>query len=228
MADNTKNSAEWYKKEKIKNHSKEITIKLNTTHLKTAGYVLIVLILVGIITAQYHGLIPAKNSIVGSATAMIDPIEEENKTSAVTIIKPDGSVIDGTATADVEEEIEEEKVEEEEEELLPITGEMDLIINKINYVIKGDDYARVMSVEFTIINQDVDFVPKIVGYLTAYGSDDEKTVTLAELKAGESRKETSTKLTFGYNNIDDEQILKLELYKGSKLEKTVSKSFETN
>ncbi len=220
----TQKSNDWYKKEQHKEKPKEITIKLNMNHLKTAGYIFLIVTLVTVIVLQQVGVIPTIGNATGSATKIFEEAETENKTPGVTIIKPNGTKIEANSTNETEE-VEEE--EPEEEELLPITGDIFLIIDKIDYTIKSEDYARIISVTFTIKNQDVDFEPKITGYLTAYGSDDEKTIILDELEAGYSVTEKSTKLTFGYNDIDQDQTLKLDLYRGKKLIKTTSKTFKT-
>ena len=114
---------------------------------------------------------------------------------------------------------------------LPITGEVFLIIDKINIDPKPDieNYARVTSVTFTINNQNEDFTPKVSGYLKEYEGDEEpKTVELGELEAGLSITDTSAKLTFGYSEPETEHTLILKLYnEKNKLLKTVSKTFKT-
>jgi hypothetical protein len=221
---------EWYEKEKPK--KKEITVKfkLNLNHLKLAGYIVLVLALVSIIIMQHFGVIPVKNAVGAATSAIQEENTTEEKKAGVTIIKPSGNVTTQTDsnTSDEEDETEEEP-EEDEPELLPITGEVLVIINKINYEVKGDDYARINSVKFTIKNQLKDFEPKIVAFLTQYGSDDEKEIELDELKAGEQITIDSPVLTFGYNNIDDDQILNLEVYDedNRRIVKT-SKTFSTN
>jgi len=78
-------------------------------------------------------------------------------------------------------------------------------------VVKSEDYARVNSVKFTIINQDKDFTPKVEAFLLS-DETDVKDVTLTELKAGEKITKTESKLTFGFNSIKEEQTLKLNVY----------------
>ncbi|MBW2996052.1 hypothetical protein KY332_01995 [Candidatus Woesearchaeota archaeon] len=210
---------EWYKKEKPK-PQKEITIKLNMGFLKQAAYILLILGLVTVIVLQHYGVIPireeANNSAVGAATKVL----EEKETPSTTVTQENETEEENTTEPEPEPE--------PEEELLPITGDVFITIDKVNYVIKGEDYARVSSVEFTIKNQYKDFAPKIIGYLTQYGADDEKTLEMEELEAGKYITTTSTKLTFGYNSIDEDQILNLEVYDGSKYLVKTTKTFSTN
>ena len=53
-------------------------------------------------------------------------------------------------------------------------------------------------------------------------------IVLDEVEAGKIVTKESTKLTFGYNDIDNTQVLNLEVYDGNKQLKKISKSFETN
>ncbi len=216
---------------------KEITIKLNTAHLKTAAHILIIFILLSIIFAQQIGWIPTKD-YVGLATSYLnnnsreEKIVNAKKTPGVTIIKPNGSETSNSNNNSSSENQTASKnnnnTEQKKDELLPITGEIIFTIDKINIDPKEniEDYSKITSVKFTIKNQDEDLDdPKIIGYLTMYGEDDEKTVDLNKIEAGHQITETETNLIFGYNKIDEEHILNLELYNDKKLVKKVSKKF---
>ena len=193
---------------------KEITIKFNTNQLIKGGYILLVLALVCVIGyQQYYG-----NILPSSCSGTTGLVVAEKESDIV------GPIVEETVLEEEpEEETPEEVVEEEPEEDLPITGDIFFTIDEVNHIVKGDDYARIMSVTFTIKNQDEDFTPKVKGFLT-YDQDDIKQVELSELEAGKSTTYTSTELTFGYDNIDNEKILKLELYDNKKLIKTITKS----
>ncbi|MBD3355321.1 hypothetical protein GF361_05035 [Candidatus Woesearchaeota archaeon] len=215
---------------------KEITIRLNTSHLKTAVYILVILILVFIIIAQQIGWVPTKNYI-GTGTSYLndytqeDKISNAKKTPGVTIIKPNGSETSGSSnksSVDNQTASENNNTEQKKDELLPITGEIIFTINKINIDPKEniEDYSKITSVTFTIKNQDEDLDDlQILGYLTMYGEDDEKTVDLDSIEAGHQITKTESGLVFGYNNVDEEHILNLELYDNKKLVKKVSKKF---
>lgn len=204
---------------------RELVIKLDISHLKTAIYVLIVLALIGVIITQYVMYNDSSSEEKEETSNLAITVEEvEEETVAETAV-----VVEEVVEEEPEEEIEEEEevVEEEEEETLPITGDLKITIDKINYEIKADDYARIMSVKFTIKNQKTDFYPEIKGYLTS-DSEDIKAITLAKSIAGTSMTETSTKLTFGYNEIDTSHKLKLEVYnENGKLQTSTTKSFDT-
>jgi hypothetical protein len=198
------------------------------SHIKQAAYIFLILALSTVIVLQHYGVIPirgdADTSAVGAATKVLEK-EEEEETPSTTITVTQENETEEENTTEPEPEPEPEP---EEEILLPITGEVLVTIDKINYEIKGDDYARIKSVEFTIKNQYKDFEPKVIGYLSQYGSEDEKSVELEELEAGKYITVDSPKLTFGYNNIDEAQILNLEVYDGSKRIVKNSKTFSTN
>jgi len=145
---------EWYKAEG-KGKNKEVTIKfkLNVRLLKYIGAILIILGLITIIILQHYAVIPTN----GSVNRTVEDDEVEN-TTPVTVTTPDP------------EPEPTPEPEPEEPELLPITGEVFITIDKINIDPKPniDDYAKITSVEFTIRNQDIDFEPKVVVYLTDY------------------------------------------------------------
>jgi len=211
----------------MEENQKEIVIRLKPKHLKNAAYLTLILVLVGIITVQHYFpdcSIQDEPEIQGEITGLIitetitaEP--EENETSQES----------NTTQEEEEEIIEESPIVEPEDSKLPITGEIILSIDKINYVIKGEDNARINSVQFTIINQNEDFKPRLKAYLESYGEEDSKVVDLAELEAGDSITDTSSKLTFGYNSIDQEQKLVLKLYnEKNKYIKTAIKAFKTD
>lgn len=206
----------------------EIVIRLNPRHLKKTGYIAILVILSILLIIQHFYPNCALDDIEENST------EETNSMQSVTIIKADSETTETENTSETEEEEEtnttEEDIEEEDDEDLPITGEITFTIDKIYIDPKEsiDDYAKVTSVKFTIKNQKADFIPKVKGYLTAYKDEDVKIATLAELEAGKFITETSTRLNFGYNNIDEEQELILKLYdERNKFLETASKTFDT-
>jgi len=215
---------------------KEITIKLNLKYLKTIGYILLVMLLVGIIFAQQIGWIPTKD-FIGSATSYLNntknKVENAKNTPGVTIIKPNGSETFASDDNDNnsqqnESETNTQEDDKEEDELLPITGEIIFTIDDINIDPKEniEDYARITSVTFTIKNQDKELEdPEILGYLGMYGNEDDKTIELSDLEAGHQITETETELTFGYNDVEEEHTLNLELYDEDGLVKKVSKKF---
>lgn len=197
--------------------SKQITITLNMGHFKKLIYFLIVILLIAAIVFQYYypncsrceeNIAAESNEVTGMAVSDVE-ISTEDQPAEVF-----GQTNDSSETDEAEEPaVEEQPIEEAEDtsNLLPITGEMDVTIDDINYVVKSEDYARVNSVKFTIINQDKDFVPKVEAFLLS-DETDVKSVTLTELKAGEKITRTESKLTFGFNNIKEEQTLKLNVY----------------
>jgi hypothetical protein len=127
----------------------------------------------------------------------------------------------------VEEPVVEVVVEEEEDTLLPLTGDVDITIDKINIDPKPniEDYARITYVKFTITNQDEDFNPKVVGYVLGE-IDDKKDVTYSELEAGTESTVTETKFTFGYSDVDEEHTFKLEIYdEKNKMVASTTKTF---
>ena len=210
------------KQEAIK--PKEITIKLNTKHLIYSGYIILVLALITVIVLQHYEVIPTRSDLanIEKESEVVGSIEEETVVEEAPI----------EVEAVVEEEPEEEVVEEEEEteDLLPITGEVSIIIDKINLDPKPniEDYAKVTSVKFTILNQDEDFDPTVKAYLKSY-TDDEKEIELEELEAGEQTTQTSTKLFFGFNNVDQQKTLVLNLYnEKNKMIATAEKSFTSS
>ena len=222
---------------------KEITIKLNKTHLKKGGYILILLLLVGIIIAQQYGVISTSGSGNSSATGnIIDQATAETEDKGILEEATDAIVEEVTEQVDAITEIitgEEEEsavvgtieneTEEEEEELLDITGDVLVTIDKIDVDPKPniEDYAKVKSVKFTIKNKDKDFTPTVKAHLLS-DTDDIKDITLAELEAGNSITETSTKLFFGYNDIDETKSLKLQVFNGKKkLLVSTTKTFTT-
>jgi len=229
----TKNGEDWYKREKsngLKDRPKEIVIKLNTTHLKKAGYILLIVVLILIIGLQhyYKCVVPCNcTGITGSAVKDASKTNEKagggaNDTKIVIV----GNGSKNFSSINTSKSL--NNSAEKEDELLPITGEVAFTIDNIEYVVKGEDYARITSVKFTIVNQKMDFVPAIKGYLTQYAGEEEKDVTLELLEAGRSITITEPGLTFGYNNIDKEQTLKLELYDNKKQLVVAQKTFRTN
>jgi len=165
---------------------------------------------------------------VGFATKTISE-KKTNYTPKTTVTYKNTTPTKIAPKPPVENNTKENKTEDKsEEKLLDITGEIIFTINDMDIEIKEniEDYAKILSVTFTIKNQDKDFTPKVIGYLEKYGSDDEKIIELDELIAGKSITRTDKKLTFGFNEIDEEQILILELYNGKKRLQKVTKSFK--
>ncbi len=211
---------------------KEITIRLNLKTLKKAGYVLMVLVLMGIVTAQFFEVIPSRssfseNTITGQAT-----INNTSNESDGTANSPETEVQEKEETdeKETEQQSEEDSPEEdtEEDNSLPITGKITLSIDKLNIAIKGEDYARIKSVKFTVKNQKSESIaPKISAHL-AGDIYDVKDLNLEELESGDSITKTSSDLNFGYNDIDQEHTLKIELYDENKnLLDSVTESFDT-
>ncbi len=215
----------------------ELVIKLKMSYLKKGIYLLIILALAGVIAYQYY--YPncscngnSTNSAGSTADAgagagedeqtELDSTEEEAEETPVVTIESDGNESDEN-----NETVNEPESDGSEEGLLPITGEIKLIIDEIKYVLKGEDYARVTSVKYTIVNQKTDFTPTVKAYLEAYKDDDVKSVELEKLDAGKSIILTEKKFTFGYNNIAKDQVLTLELYNGKSMVKKTSKTFKT-
>ncbi len=229
--------------EPIAKHEKELIIKFKVNQLKKLAYGFLVIFLLSMVILQYVypncnkcGLV---DSVEESSNDSVDLISEEvistPSVSEVIIelndsnnnIDNESSNSDNVSDFTNSSEINNSSSDEESDEPLPITGEVFLTIDEVNHVIKGEDYARVVSVTYTIKNQDVDFTPKLRAYLTS-DSDDMKEVTLSTLDAGDSITQKETKFTFGYKDISETHTLKIQIYKGSKLLKTSTKAFETN
>jgi hypothetical protein len=87
------------------------------------------------------------------------------------------------------------------------------------------NYTKITSIEFTIKNQDKDFIPTVKAYLEGADADDYREITLEELKAGDSYSEESTKLALTFDQINVEKTVVLELYneKDKLLKKVKSK-----
>ena len=195
--------------------NKQITITLNMGHFKKLIYILIVLLLIAAVVFQYYfpncsrcaeTADTESNKVTGLAVSDVEINTEEEPAETF------GQTQETSQTTDTDKtEVVEEQPVEEDSSLLPITGKMDITIDDINYVVKSEDYARVNSVKFTIINQDKDFTPKVEAFLLS-DETDVKDVTLTELKAGEKITKTESKLTFGFNSIKEEQTLKLNVY----------------
>jgi hypothetical protein len=165
-----------------------------------------------------------------------EPEEEEDtvqmlKNASVTIIKntnPKSSSVTPPQTTNSNtqttppsqtndtEQNETEEEEEPEEELLPITGQVELTIDKVTTEVKGEDWAKIVKIEFTIKNQKIPFYPKILAYL--WDDNDEAEVRnyieeeiyLSKSNAGEMITEEK-EVSISYNEIDEEKTLKLVL-----------------
>ncbi|MBD3249483.1 hypothetical protein GF336_05540 [Candidatus Woesearchaeota archaeon] len=208
---------------------KEITIRLNLNTLKKAGYILLVLVLIGIIIAQYYDVIPSRYSSEEKITAQA--VNDNNKSNETFELaeEPAEEIQEEDSEEEIEEEPDEDASDDEtDEEKLPITGKVTLSIDKLDIVIKNEDYARINSVKFTIKNQkSSDFIPTVDAHLTE-DTYDKKDITLEKLESGKSITKTSSDLTFGYDEIDKEHTIKLELYdEHNNLLTSVTESFDT-
>lgn len=230
--------------------SKEIIIKLNKSHLKTGIYVIVLAMLVGVIFAQQFGFIPTTGKFYSNITDesdddLVGPIEDKKETPEPEEAEPEieletevipsseaNSSENNQTNSTLEQEEDVQTGSETEEDLLPITGEIDLIVNKINIDSKPEieDYAKITSVKFTILNQDDDdFMPTIKAYLTMYAGDEKKEITLNKLESGHSVTTTSTDLFFGFNEVDETHTLNLELYDENKnMLDSVEKTFTSS
>jgi hypothetical protein len=202
--------------EELAKKMKEITIKFKVPDLKKVGYVALIVVLVAIIILQYFVPIGPYANPKNTTEEIIVPIEVEVEPVVEVVVEPV-----------VEEPVVEVVVEEEEDTLLPLTGDVDITIDKINIDPKPniEDYARITYVKFTITNQDEDFNPKVVGYVLGE-IDDKKDVTYSELEAGTESTVTETKFTFGYSDVDEEHTFKLEIYdEKNKMVASTTKTF---
>lgn len=215
----------------------EIVIKVK--HIKKASLFFIILALVIVIAIQNYYPNCSRCSLddITTADTKDSSIKEENTEQHIeyqTVAEtsyPEQSEVQDTETQNETADIEKDTTDDHID-TLPITGEIGFAIDKINVDPKPDieDYAKVTSVKFTIVNQDKDFTPIVAGHLKEYENDEEpKQVTLEDLDAGKSVTITEKRLTFGYNNEDQPHTLVLKLYnEKNKLLKTITKTFTTN
>lgn len=231
-----------------KNHAqREIVIRYSPRSIKRFFNFLFILALLGVITYQFYYPHCSFCSSCGSAdlitgAAVADADNDDSLVSdQVGVVGESGEVsgeIDESSEADVlvndtdiavVDEVDDSDVaDSSDDSLLEVTGQVGLEIDDINFVVKGDDYARVMSVKFTVKNQlDRDLTPEVRAYLT-HDLDDMKEVALDTIASGEQVTILESKFTFGYNGIDSPKSVKLELFdEKSKLLKSATKSFST-
>ncbi|MBW2965504.1 hypothetical protein KY342_00200 [Candidatus Woesearchaeota archaeon] len=110
----------------------------------------------------------------------------------------------------------EEDEEEPEEGLLLITGQVEIDIDRITTEKKGENWAKVVKIKYTIKNQKTNFYPRILVYLWDDNDDAdirnyvEEEIYLSKLKAGEALTEEKD-VSISYNEINKEKTLKLVL-----------------
>jgi len=209
-------------------------------HIVHGIYIIVIIILaVALIFKSSDGCDLDQNHIE-------DVVEEENedpiqmlKNASVTIIKntnpksssvtllqttvtnsntqtTTSSQIDQTNNNDTDQNETEEEIEEEPEELLPITGQVELTIDKVTTEVKGEDWAKIVKIKFTIKNQKMPFYPKILAYLWDENDEAEvrnyveEEIYLSKSNAGEMITEEK-EVGISYNEIDKEKTLKLAL-----------------
>lgn len=201
------------------NQPKEIVIKIRTRDIKKLIYFSILLILAILIVLQYFFPISCPKCNCENKTE----IKEETTLTQVIPepIKP--------LEQEVKEEpkVEENKTEtivlnktqetEEDEPTIAITGDLYFTLDDIIYDIKGEDWAKVTKIEFTISNaQSIDFTPKILVY--CYDDNDpteqknyiEEEIILPKLKSSHEITETKD-VSISFNEIEKEKTLKLVL-----------------
>jgi len=116
-----------------------------------------------------------------------------------------------------------------------VSNKIELLINKITYIIKGEDWAKVTKVSYTIKNGKIDFKPTLRVYV--YDENDDETdkdvykeVLLTETlaKSCEITKESVISSGISYNEINKTKTLKLEvLDEDSNSLASVTKTFKT-
>lgn len=195
----------------------DINITIKGSYIKAVKIILLILIplmLLGLNAYQYFYPNCSACNTQDNLAAEPEPIaaeQEENNTP-----EPAPSPAPENTEAEEPETNESDEPEEEETaDLLPITGDVDLTIDKISYENKGT-WAKITKIKYTIKNQKEDFTPKILiyGYDSTYSSQMkgyvEEEIVLKELKAGESvTKVSPTSITF--SDFDIEKTIKMEV-----------------
>lgn len=212
-------------------------IVIKAKHLKVSGYLLILVILAAVIIFQYYypncsRCLNKTSTESEIAEPAIVEVETTTKESAVEEPSTTNTSTEENTTATSTEDNATNTSEEEQETPLTLSGEITFTIDDIVYEVKGEDWATITSIEYTIDNQKTDFTPTISAYLYDDSDDEtqkdyvEETINLAELKAGKSITKTSS-VHISFNDIDKTKTLKLILQDElDKKLKTAIKTFE--
>jgi len=213
--------------------------------IKKFLYILMLLILVGIIIGQQVYLQHYK--IRNSSTKISQKeIEEQRKNSSVIILKNNEKIFqyqEEKSNTENETNQTQNKTQEEINETMenevtdqttkPLSGKITFTIDKITSEVKGEDWAKVTKIKYTIDNQKQDFFPKLLVY--CYDDNDEEDIknyieeeiTLSKLKAGDLMiQESDVSITF--NELDKTKTLKIKLYDDDTLLKTGTKTFKAS
>ena len=192
----------------------DIVIKVR--HIKKGFYILLTIALLTIIVIQYYYPNCSRCIEKTEESKIIPMTEEENKSKTIEETEDsEAESVDNTTEEDTNA-AEEDEDEEEEEETTSLSGEVNFKIDDIEYEIKGEDWATVTSIEYTIDNQKADFAPTILVYLYDSNDDEvlkdyvEETISLAEIKAGNKITKT-TSVHISFNEIDKEKTVKMVL-----------------
>ena len=218
---------------------KEIVIKIKTKNLKQILYFSVLSILILLVILQYFFPISCPTTCfeendsqkikqdtkdLAAGTVVIDPIKISTK-------EKEGETEEKQQEQEEEQE-ETTKDNEEEETEVSITGDVYFKIDDITYEVKGEDWAKVTKIKYTITNSLArDFTPKI--YVYCYDDNDpgevknyiEEEIVLEDIESGSIKTET-TDVSISFNEIDKEKTLKMILKdeNENKLE-TVYKTF---
>jgi len=211
-------------------------IVIKGEHIMHGIYITVIIILaVALIFKSSNG----NNMITEDIEEDKEDISQSLKNASVTIIKninpkPSSTITipstnsssssnnqqssSNSQTTNTTTEPEPEEQDEPEEDLLPITGQIGFSIDKITKEIKGEDWAKVTNIKFTIINQkSKSFYPKVLIYLWDENDDSdtknyvEEELYFDKLESGKSSTQEK-EVSISFNEIDKEKTLKAILY----------------
>ena len=195
---------------------KEIVIKIKTKNIKQILYFSIPIILAVLLVLQFFFPISCPVCDCQNITIETEEVQLEPEIIPEPVTLPEPEVEEEEIIAEEEPE---ETTEEETDDgpTIAVTGDLYFKIDDITYEIKGEDWAKVTKIKYTISNaMSIDFIPKIEIY--CYDDNDpddiknyiEETLILSELKSGYEITETAT-VSISFNEIDEEKELKLIL-----------------